>query len=137
MSNINIEYRELELKYLTSCGRPLTTRLCDADGVKILSGDLVKQIVLTSDSGRILEIPMSEALILIEENGVLYVLEANERLATIPMDRIVKVPEKGTYFDVEEINNYDVTFRVVEPTNGYTGGEVFFDKLRDAYNKAV
>lgn len=136
MSNINIEYRELELKYLTSCGRPLISRFCSADGIEILSGDRVQQIALKNDRGRFVEMAMSEAVVLVEENGILYLLEADQRLVGIPTDRIVKVPEKGNYFDVE-FNDYDITFHVVEPTNGYTGGETFFDKLREAYNRAV
>lgn len=133
---INIDYRELELKYLTSCGRATTSRFCSEDGVEILSGDRVKQIALAIDNDRIREIPMSEAIVLIEENGLLYLLEADERIATIDIDKVVKVPEKGKYLDVE-FNDYDVTFRIIEPTNGYTGGEVFFDKLRAAYNRTI
>ena len=134
--SINIDYRELELKYLTSVGRETTSRLCSSDGFELLSGDVVRQIALVNENGRVSEIPLSEAVVLIEENGVLYLLEADEIIVGISLDKIVKVPERGSYLDVE-FDNYNVTFEVVEQTNGYTGGEVFFDKLRAAYERSI
>lgn len=135
--SISIDYRELELKYLTSCGRATISKLCSMDGFELLSGDRVKQIALVNEGDRISQMPLSEAIILVEENGILYLFEENsDHIVGLDVSRIVKVPEKGTYLDAE-INNYDVTFEVIEPTNGYTGGEVFFDKLRNAYMKSI